>query len=61
MKKECGYQEGAVKVQAVKAVVQPAKARRAKISEGHISQIRKANEAHNISIFYNFLRSTKLA
>ena len=52
------FREVAVKVQASEAVVQAAEARRAETLESHISLTRKAIGAHNMSISYNFSRST---
>ena len=44
------FEEIAVKVQASEAVVQATEARRAETLEAHISRIRKAIRAHNMSI-----------
>ena len=52
------FQEIVAKVQATEAVVQAIEARRAETLKAHISQTRKAIRAHNISISYNFSRST---
>ena len=52
------FQEIVAKVQAAEAVVQAIEARRAETLEAHISRTRKAIRVHNISISYNFSRST---